>query len=363
MVKKCPNCNHYISDTVSVCPHCGYIISCEETSESKNQEEYSPEVTEKNASSEQNNEFFDSVEYDSHEQSNSKKYIIPIVIGVLLLIGIVIGIISHSTQDSPNTLVVATDSVAENVNTIVEDTVLNVSFTVIPIKSSQSTDDINTTINIDFPQSNNEYLQDVIVSFIINALTNDYTWGDNPRPNYHGDMTDGQAIADYFVKDKVCEISEERTRDSIDSEPWDENISIKRVCETDRLISYEVDFMGSHGGVGDGTTYGATFSKVDCNVIRVIANPKDSKLKSFLIKYIHSYLDSDNRDMLDEEELNKHPYPNKEPFITDKGVRMIYQKYEIGAGALGIIDITIPFSKIADYMSEDALSLIGYDNN
>lgn len=363
MVIKCPNCNHYISDTASICPHCGYEITCEETSASMNQEENAPEVTEKSEASEQNGEYIKTIEYDSDEQSNSKKYIIPIVVGVLILVGIVIGIISHSTQDSPNTLVVAADSVTENVNTIVEDTVLDVSFTVIPIKSSQSTDDINTTINIDFPQSNNEYLQDVIVSFIINALTNDYTWGDNPRPNYHGDKTDGQAIADYYVNDKVSEISEERARDSIDSEPWNEDISIKRVCETARLVSYEVDFSGSHGGVGDGTTYGATFSKIDCNVIRIIENPKDSKLKSFLIKYIHSYLDSDSKDMLDEEELNKHPYPNKEPFITDKGVRMIYQKYEIGAGALGIIDITIPFSKIADYMTDDALSLIGYDNN
>lgn len=23
MVKKCPHCNHYISDTVTICPHCG----------------------------------------------------------------------------------------------------------------------------------------------------------------------------------------------------------------------------------------------------------------------------------------------------------------------------------------------------
>ena len=31
MVKKCPECNHYISDTVSVCPHCGYAINSEES--------------------------------------------------------------------------------------------------------------------------------------------------------------------------------------------------------------------------------------------------------------------------------------------------------------------------------------------
>ena len=27
MVKKCPHCNHYISDTVTICPHCGNELS------------------------------------------------------------------------------------------------------------------------------------------------------------------------------------------------------------------------------------------------------------------------------------------------------------------------------------------------
>ena len=44
----------------------------------------------------------------------------------------------------------------------------------------------------------------------------------------------------------------------------------------------------------------------------------------------------------------------KDPFITEKGVRFIYQKYEIGAGALGDVDVVIPYADIAEYMSEDA---------
>ena len=361
MVIKCPKCNHYISDTVLVCPHCGYDLNSVESSSSNTKEDSAPVEITNHELPLQESEAHSSIVYDVEEQHNHKKYIIPIGLGCIIIIGVVIGILSHSPQDNQENLIVGNDSVIEVVDSLAEEPVPNISFTVLPVTSSQETDDINATVSIDFPQTNNEYLQNVIVSFIINALTYDYTWGNNPRPKYHGDMTDGQAIADFFVSDKIKEISEERARDSIDSEPWDEEISIKRICETDKLVSYEVEFGGSHGGVGDGTTYGATFSKIDCNVIRIIANPKDSKLKSFLIKYIHSYLDSDSRDLLEEEELNKHPYPKKEPFITDKGVRMIYQKYEIGAGALGVVDITIPFSDIADYMSEEALTLIGYE--
>ena len=37
MVKKCPNCNHYISDTVTVCPHCGkeFLSSSESSLDTK----------------------------------------------------------------------------------------------------------------------------------------------------------------------------------------------------------------------------------------------------------------------------------------------------------------------------------------
>lgn len=362
MVIKCPECNHYVSDTVHVCPYCGYDLKSVETSSSDTQETTSIEEKENCGESFQNIESQNPTVYDIEKRSNSKKYIIPIVLGCLVIAGIAIGL-SHSSQDNEESLIVATDSVVEIVDSVAEETIPVVSFAIIPVTSNQETDDINTSVSIDFPQTNNEYLQDVIVSFIIKALTNDFTWGENSRPSYHGDMSDGQAIADFFVNEKVREISEERAQDSIESMPWFEEISIKKICETDRLLSYEVDFGGSHGGVGGGTTYGATFSKIDCNVIPVIANTSDPQLKSFLIKYIHSHLDSDTKEMIFEEDLNNHPYPNKEPFITDKGVRFIYQKYEIGAGALGVVDITIPFSDIADYMSEEALSLIGYNKD
>ena len=157
------------------------------------------------------------------------------------------------------------------------------------------------------------------------------------------------------------EITEERARDSIDSFSWEESISIKMVCETKNLISYHVNFGGSHGGVGGGILYGATFSKADGHIVRVIENPSDSRFIASLIRFVNNNLDVDSKEMLSVDELQTHPYPKKDPFITEKGVRFIYQKYEIGAGALGEVDITIPFSDIADYMSEDALSLIGYE--
>ena len=274
-----------------------------------------------------------------------------------MVIGIIIGIIGFSSEEDKEPPAIVSDSIVAVVDSVIEEPIIETSFSTIPVSYGKETDDINTEVSIDFPQTNNELLQESVVSFIVKALTDDFTWGDNSRPTYDGDLSDGKAIAEFFVNDKVREITDERARDSIDSFAWEESISIKMVCETEKLVSYQVDFGGSHGGVGGGILYGATFSKADGHIVRVIDNPSDSRLKAYLIRFVNSSSE------VDGDELEDHPYPKKDPFITEKGVRFIYQKYEIGSGALGVVDIVIPYADIAEYMSEDALSLIGYERN
>ena len=363
MVKKCPKCNHYISDIVSVCPHCGYVINSEESSNEIHDDECSQDNVGRDELVNQDNETVEPVNYEIEEPQQVKKNYIPIILGCILVIGIVIGIIGLSSEDSKEPSAVVADSIVAVVDPVVEEPKMEVSFSTIPVSYGKETDDIETEVKIDFPQTNNEVLQESVVSFIVKALTDDFTWGENPRPTYNGDLSNGRAIAEFFVNDKVREITDERARDSIDSFAWYESISIKKVCETEKLISYQVNFGGNHGGVGGGTSYGATFSKADGHIVRVIDNPSDSQLKAYLIRFVNSSLDNDSKEMLSVDELQAHPYPQKDPFITEKGVRFIYQKYEIGAGALGDVDIVIPYSDIAKYMSEDALILIGYDIN
>ena len=344
MVKKCPECNHYISDTVSVCPHCGYSINSEESSTEIHEDEFSQDNVGRDELVNQDNETIEPVNYEIEEPQQVKKNYIPIILGCILVIGIIIGIIGFSSEEDKEPPAIVSDSIVAVVDSVIEEPIIETSFSTIPVSYGKETDDINTEVSIDFPQTNNELLQESVVSFIVKALTDDFTWGDNSRPTYDGDLSDGKAIAEFFVND-------------IDSFAWEESISIKMVCETEKLISYQVDFGGSHGGVGGGILYGATFSKADGHIVRVIDNPSDSRLKAFLIRFVNSSSE------VDGDELEDHPYPKKDPFITEKGVRFIYQKYEIGSGALGVVDIVIPYADIAEYMSEDALSLIGYERN
>ena len=363
MVKKCPKCHHYISDTVSVCPHCGYAINNEESPLPVQKDECSPDDVDHDELVNQEDEAANTINYETEEPQQVKKNFVPIILGCILIIGVIIGITVFSTDENKEPSAVVSDSIIAVVDSVAEEPIIETTFSTIPVSYGKEIDDIYTEVNIDFPQTNNEILQESVASFIVKALTEDFTWGDNSRPTYNGDLSDGRAIAEFFVNDKVREITEERTRDSIDAPSWEESISIKMVCETEKLISYLVSFGGSHGGVGGGTLYGATFSKTDGHIVRVIDYPSDSRLKSLLIRYVNSSLDNDRKELLFVDDLHAHPYPKKDPFITEKGVRFIYQKYEIGAGALGDVDIVIPYSDIAEYMSEDALSLIGYEKN
>ena len=359
MVKKCPECNHYISDMVTVCPHCGYILHSEESPSPIQNDESSQEKVDHDELVYQDYETVNVVNYETEESQQAKKNYIPIILGSILIVGIVVGIIGFSSKENNEPSVVS-DSIIAEVDSVIDEPMIETTFSTISVSCGKETDDINTEVIIDFPQTNNELLQESVVSFIVKALTDDFTWGENTRPTYDGDLTNGRAIAEFFVNDKVREITEERARDSIASFSWEESISIKMVCETERLITYQVNFGGSHGGVGGGVLYGATFSKADGHIVRVIDNPSDSRLKACLIKTVNSSIDNDSKEMLSFDELQDHPYPKKDPFITEKGVRFIYQKYEIGAGALGEVDIVIPYTEIAEYMSEDALKLIGY---
>ena len=363
MVKKCPKCHHYISDTVSVCPHCGYAINNEESPLPVHKDECSPDDVDHDELVNQEDEAANTINYETEEPQQVKKNFVPIILGCILIIGVIIGITVFSTDENKEPSAVVSDSIIAVVDSVAEEPIMETSFSTIPVSYGKETDDINTEVIIDFPQSNNELLQGSVVSFIVKALTDDFTWGENSRPTYHGDLADGRAIAEFYVNDKVREISDERARDSIDSFAWEESISIKMVCQTEKLISYQVDFGGSHGGVGGGVLYGATFSKADGHIVRVIDNPSDSQFKSCLIRFVNRNLSEDSKEMLFVDELQAHPYPKKDPFITEKGVRFIYQKYEIGAGALGDVDIVIPYADIVEYMSEDALSLIGYEKN
>ena len=60
----------------------------------------------------------------------------------------------------------------------------------------------------------------------------------------------------------------------------------------------------------------------------------------------HLLDDIEHPDMLFETEIT----PSGNFYITEKGITYIYQRYEVGSYAMGIIEVTVPWSEIQDIL-------------
>ena len=124
MVKKCPQCNHYISDTVTVCPHCGYTMNSIESPSTIVKDESSPDIIDNEELVSQENEAANTINYETEELQQDKKNYIPIILGCILVIGVIIGIIGFSSKDNNEPSVVLADSVIAAVDSVIEEPII-----------------------------------------------------------------------------------------------------------------------------------------------------------------------------------------------------------------------------------------------
>lgn len=334
-MRKCPN-GHEVSDTVKFCPQCGaevvnkFCPNCGK--ERKDNEKFCSHCGTSFGNVPNNAPII----IEKEDGGGFKKYL-PYVIGAIVLIAICGGWWLLNSKESIEPL---------------ETTLVSFKKTA-PGESF----DVEAEINVDFPQKGNANLKKNITSFLIDALTNEYRNNEGATiPHYNGDISDGQAIVDFYGEEKIKELQNQGIGDA--------KISILKTYETDKIVSYTVDFGGSNGGVGFGAKYGASFNKADGTTIQVIKAPNDGDFKNYLISKVKSHLRGDDGIVqADESELEAHPYPKKEPYLTKDGVCFIYQKYEIGSGALGEVELTIPYDAMKPYMSQVALSLVVVGND
>ena len=316
----CPHCGASMNEGDTFCTNCGKNINEVSAEQSGNRE--TPDVS---------------------DNSTSKK-IIPVILGVILvaILGAGWWLLSSKESDEP----------LETTSEPLETTSEPLETTLVSFKKTAHGEvfDVEAEINVDFPQKGNANLIKNITSLLIDALTDEYRNYKDANPHYNGDISDGQAIIDFYGNEKIKELQNEGIGYA--------KISVLKTYETDKIVSYTIDFSGSNGGVGFGAKYGTSFNKADGTTIKVIETPNDSDFKNYLISKVKSHLDGE-----DESELEAHPYPNKAPYLTKDGVSFIYQQYEIGSGALGEVELTIPYNAMKPYMSEIALSLVEVGND
>lgn len=199
-----------------------------------------------------------------------------------------------------------------------------------------------------------------------------------PQPTdkvrFKGGLQNGKPVVDFYGKNNFEQLRREYTELSSDRISGDIRMSydlrMKKTEETDKYITYTslvyVYLAGAHG---------STILKTQ-NIVKSSGRVLDmavdtlrmAELQPLLRAGVMDYL---NRNLGEGEKvtsknLNDYlfiengviPMPAFSPTLTSKGVRFVYQQYEIGPYALGIVDFTVPYADIRSLLTYEARQLV-----
>lgn len=199
-----------------------------------------------------------------------------------------------------------------------------------------------------------------------------------PQPTdkvrFKGGLQNGKPVVDFYGKNNFEQLRREYTELSSDRISGDIRMSydlrMKKTEETDKYITYTslvyVYLAGAHG---------STILKTQ-NIVKSSGRVLDMAVDTLRMAELQpllraGVLDYLNRNLGEGEKvtsknLNDYlfiengviPMPVFSPTLTSKGVRFVYQQYEIGPYALGIVDFTVPYADIRSLLTYEARQLV-----
>lgn len=240
----------------------------------------------------------------------------------------------------------STDSASVAVDSQTVDTASAVNdFALKPYKKKVKTKHFNYDVEILLAESQSN----PTLARAINEWVNEQLGG-----KYTGNLTDGEAMIQNYLK--RWQKDEEQDIDN-----GEMNYDFEKVYETDDIITLEMESYwyggGAHGGA---TRVGATFRKSDGRKLDKSMLNNDSNLNRLLVNGLMKAFEVKTRrdlaeqlmissldDMTDvEEKLALLPLPETQPWLTKKGLELVYQPYEIGPYAVGMPTVTIAFKHL-----------------
>lgn len=243
---------------------------------------------------------------------------------------------------------------------------------------------VQCTISVDYPTEPNE-LSKSIRAILNEELANLYLGSMNgdeieKQESYKGDLTNGNLVIEKYCKDNFAYLKSQM-KDLKDADPRaDANMSydirLNKEAETDSYVTYHcfsyVYLAGAHG-----STFERSFNIVKATgkkLSQVVDTARVKDLQPILRKGVLSYLNqqsgnesqTENEEQITDAQLNDYlfiengiiPLPSSSPYLAKDGVHFIYQQYEIGPYAMGLVSFTVPLDKIKPYLTAEALKLL-----
>lgn len=190
----------------------------------------------------------------------------------------------------------------------------------------------------------------------------------NPKP-YGGDLANGNTVVKYYTESNY-KYMEDQLKEIFGADPNANismlyEISLSKQDETDTYITYTCNSYAYLGGAHGSTTfYSFNINKATGKVItQTIDTAQVKALQPLLRKGVLSYLTTQDPDtQYADSTLNDYlfidngiiPLPSHAPYLTKEGVHFIYQQYEIGPYAMGMVEFFIPYAEIEPYLTKEA---------
>mgnify|MGYP004455841853 FL=1 len=191
---------------------------------------------------------------------------------------------------------------------------------------------------------------------------------DEPAAVFKGAKADGKALVDFYgklnfgyLKSQYAELKE------LGIAGLSYDLSIRKTYETDRYLTYETScyvFLG--GAHGSAVCRPVNIVKATGKVLAAtIDTLKQKALQPILRRGVKEYISkAENRKIKDRDLQNmlfvEHgiiPLPATMPVLTPEGLRFVYQQYEIGPYALGMVEFTVPYADVKSCLTPEAAEL------
>lgn len=243
---------------------------------------------------------------------------------------------------------------------------------------------VQCAISVDYPTEPNE-LSKSIRAILNEELANLYLGSMNgdeieKQESYKGDLANGNLVIEKYCKDNFAYLKSQM-KDLKEADPrananMSYDIRLNKEAETDSYVTYHclsyAYLAGAHGSTFEGSfnIVKATGKKLS----QVVDTARVKDLQPILRKGVLSYLNqqsgnesqTENEEQITDAQLNDYlfiengiiPLPSSSPYLAKDGVHFIYQQYEIGPYAMGLVSFTVPLEKIKPYLTAEALKLL-----
>lgn len=150
---------------------------------------------------------------------------------------------------------------------------------------------------------------------------------------------------------------------------WECIYNLNRVLDEDRYCVFYSEMYqylgGMHGGIS-GSGY-ITYSKADGRRVTGILDPDAvMDMQDLLVQGIARYFAESGEEIPEDQVINylfiedgTIPLPKNEPYLSEDGLTLIYQQYEIAPYVIGMPQFTIPYDEVRPFMTEEARKLLG----